>query len=613
MHTFDIMKPSYIYPIIFAFLFVACNSSKNENHDQFGLMVKLVDKKRTLTSDSLKTYLSTIETAYNATKDEKFNWLYFNTKGIVLYKLNNYQESIVYLKKAIEVAERLKIDSLLSRSYVNIGTCYKEVGATEESFAIIMKSLAISEKLKSENDIIRGKINLSNLYFNKGDMKLTKKTIDETLSTKNDNLAILAFHTLANYYGANGFIDSALMIDNIMISKHNSNVNELLLSPYYNNKALCYLEKNKSDSAVIYLQKSYVLDSINKNPKNMGANILAMAEIYMGQNKMLEAQKVNFKALDIFKKVDSKKNMSDAYMQISRAYGLVDNWKMALIYKDSSNNVLNELNSLSINNKIEALKIEHDIYKKDDIIVEQNSKLNFQRALLSLIALLALIGSTLFYFISKNNKNKRNLLMQQILFDASQEAQNHERDRIARDLHDSVGQKLSVVKMQISMKPLLDQTSNLLDEAIHDLRQVTHDLTSTDLTNGIITAISKLKDEVNFNTNGLKIKFDIDTTFNDKMMSEQKSLFIYRIIQELTNNAIKYSKADELTIKINQNKNKTYIIISDNGIGFDTSLVAKKDGIGLKNIEKRVHQIEGEFAMESLKDKGSTFKIEIPN
>jgi signal transduction histidine kinase len=99
---------------------------------------------------------------------------------------------------------------------------------------------------------------------------------------------------------------------------------------------------------------------------------------------------------------------------------------------------------------------------------------------------------------------------------------------------------------------------------------------------------------------------------DDLNLNSNTQHLIFRIVQEITNNALKYAEATKVDIVMNLQKNVLLLSVADNGIGFDISDVGNTSGIGLKNITERVNQIGGEIEIKSEIGVGTTFNIKIP-
>lgn len=205
------------------------------------------------------------------------------------------------------------------------------------------------------------------------------------------------------------------------------------------------------------------------------------------------------------------------------------------------------------------------------------------------------------------------------------EIQEKERQRIARDLHDSSLQNLThlvhkaelcslyIDKDPIEAKLELATIGKNLRKVIEDIRNCIYDLrpmTFDDL--GVKETIEKMIFLLNQDKH-FKIVTDIENIEFSISDSEKEILLIsiYRIIQECVQNAIKHSKGDEIVVSLKDKKNLYEIIIQDNGTGFDINDAYKKDKhFGLSVIKERVFLLNGRINMDT-KD-GTLIKIEIP-
>jgi len=192
-------------------------------------------------------------------------------------------------------------------------------------------------------------------------------------------------------------------------------------------------------------------------------------------------------------------------------------------------------------------------------------------------------------------------------------AQEKERKRIARDLHDEVGAMLSVVKLNVGRiekksdseipKELAKETKNYLDEVITQVRRITRDLLPPSLEKlGLVSAVEELAGWVNKSG---QIVVDCYTNGNPCRFDNKRELAVFRIIQEVINNAIKHAEAKQISINIRFSGENLAILISDNGKGFvlDDKL---KTGLGLKNLESRATIARASFKLKSKVNKGTT-------
>lgn len=213
---------------------------------------------------------------------------------------------------------------------------------------------------------------------------------------------------------------------------------------------------------------------------------------------------------------------------------------------------------------------------------------------------------------------EKELEKQYQVYDALLKGEEKERKRLAEELHDGVGAKLSGVKMSIEFlqqelgNELYEHTAQILDilnEGINELREISHNLQPSAL--GVKGLKQSLQD---FITNLNKKKQtqislywhaeDIDPAGN---LSE---LNVYRICTELLSNIIKHAGATEASLQIMTQDDQLQIIAEDNGVGFDQTLVA--EGIGLINLQNRVEHEKGSMNIDSQPGQGTTIIISLP-
>lgn len=199
-----------------------------------------------------------------------------------------------------------------------------------------------------------------------------------------------------------------------------------------------------------------------------------------------------------------------------------------------------------------------------------------------------------------------------------------ERRLIAENLHDSLGQTLSLAYFNLSainqdtedtrLHSIINDTSMLLDKAISESRVLTYDLSPPILYElGLVAAIKWKLEQIE-----KKNKFKTTLTGKEQKLyiSKEYSIFLFRIVNELLTNIIKHAKANLVEVKIMSNKNSCTIIVCDDGDGFVNKGEKKPDtkgGFGLISIAERIEDLNGTFEIDSRQEKGTQVKITIPN
>lgn len=236
--------------------------------------------------------------------------------------------------------------------------------------------------------------------------------------------------------------------------------------------------------------------------------------------------------------------------------------------------------------------------------------------------ILLVTGLILFFFGTRKKMieqeieaKEKEIRHQNRIIQATITAQEKERKRIARDLHDAISSKLNLISLSThyllgsskfteeqteSIHNILDIISTTLDKS----RTIAHTLLPPVLSKfGLTIALEELFDEFSLNSN-LKIDQYIEDIHLDNKMFD---LHIFRIIQELINNSLRHGKSSEISIKLTENVTHFTLEYSDNGLGFDTGTLTKKAGIGLENIKSRALILGGKINIESEPNKGMTF------
>ncbi|MGC4057297.1 MAG: sensor histidine kinase [Chitinophagaceae bacterium] len=305
------------------------------------------------------------------------------------------------------------------------------------------------------------------------------------------------------------------------------------------------------------------------------------------------------------------------------------------LIRDQQLMLLND--SLRFTNQTEHLQIQEQTNKlqqeqlrrlKQEAMIRDlelnNRKLEVNRKNLVIglmaVSLLALGGTAYLYYHWLRRRKETQLqdaiaAEQKRATSALFEGEQKERIRIARDLHDSIGQLLSAVKMHLSAVPSDHEHYRasllLLDKIISEVRSISHNLIPEELSFGLIKAVEELCSQLE-EAGQLSVVFSY--CHGQLKMDEHKhaALSLYRIIQEVTGNMIRHAAASELKLSITETADETTVIIRDNGKGFDIASLQHTSGIGWKNIRARVSLLNGNSTLQSGQG-GTLVTINIPH
>jgi PAS domain S-box-containing protein len=202
------------------------------------------------------------------------------------------------------------------------------------------------------------------------------------------------------------------------------------------------------------------------------------------------------------------------------------------------------------------------------------------------------------------------------------EAQDEERKRIARELHDDISQKLALLSMELAQanrsangsveatKERLNEIRQHCSEIAKDIQSLSHQLHYSKLDYlGLVGALKGF-------CRDFAKQYDVSVEFEEenvpRQLPRQISLCLFRVTQEALHNAVKYSGTQEYIVRLSATQDKVELVITDAGAGFDVAEVTRNQGLGLVSMEERVHLVQGRFNIESKPGKGTEVVVSVP-
>ncbi len=535
-----------------------------------------------------------------------------------------------------------------------------------DSAEVQLKEIIKPEIRKHQPKVfIRAEINLGRIYGDKGENVLALQHYQNALKTAestNDNELIP--HVLKNIgvlYVSWKKLDEAFLYYDKAEKIATETGNKELVADCHNNKGIVFEQKEDYPKALnsyktalqLYLQKNI--------PKKIAMSYSNIAIVYKYQKKYQEAINYNFKAIAIAEKQDDKWSMAAIYNNIGNLYGEIGDYKKAINYCEIALKIAKEIDAgeiiwsiydsmaeaaskagdyknaftyhklfskamndfINIENtkQLSELNIKYESEKKQNLINQQKFEIKQKNNWLIFGGLLFLISVIAAYFVYKNYQHKQDKKLQSEIFRQKEVAtkslfdgEQNERIRIARDLHDSVGQMLSLIKMNLSSQNKTEENENiqnLVDKTISEVRSISHNLIPEELNFGIVRALENLSDKINASQT-TKMELNIPNDVRDFKFQKQNEISIYRIVQEVVNNMIKHADASLINLSIKKSNNILSINIRDNGKGMEDDSIANSSGIGWKNISARVSMMDGKMTIESEKLVGTNIEISLP-
>ncbi len=242
-----------------------------------------------------------------------------------------------------------------------------------------------------------------------------------------------------------------------------------------------------------------------------------------------------------------------------------------------------------------------------------------KQLVIGVIITLIVIFSLLIFIVAVVVLYQRKLReKQQSLFQSVIDAEEKERTRIAKDLHDSLGASLSAVKLYFEgLKPSIpDQEKStlvydMLADACNEVRAISHQMMpQVLLREGLFVATRQFCTPF---MNLPQLKFELNILGPESRPNNPTTeLMIYRVLQELINNSLKHSKATEIIVQLIQSKNELILSVEDNGIGGDIKINESSNGLGISNLVSRVKYLNGQITFDNVENSGLTALVRIP-
>jgi len=364
----------------------------------------------------------------------------------------------------------------------------------------------------------------------------------------------------------------------------------------------------------LYEMQSSILDSISSNLEKAAGLYREIGNIELSTNLQIESSdfdRINKnyqKAISDLSTILSsnratKKQQVRIYAILFQCYEAIEDWKNAYYYSLAHNDSLNFNEVFDRSLKSQVITENYLIDKEVDKLESNIKSLGIALGVLAVILLIS-------YLIFLQTIQRKKLENLQALI----RGEEQERQRLAADLHDGIGVLLTSIKMRLSsFEEKVDdqkayyQSLDQIDEACVEVRRVSHNLSPASLNKlGLEEAVLDLLDQVQRNS----IKTEADVSFNEESIAKENEILIYRIIQELINNSLKYAEPSQLNLSLKAEGDQLNLSYSDQGNGFDKQKV--KAGLGLKSIASRVDIMKGKFSYQSILGQGSQFDISIP-
>lgn len=539
------------------------------------------------------------------------------------------------LKKQIDRAVVNKKPAEAARLYQNLGWAYdQQYGYNKYSIDAYVKGLEYynlaGDSIGYFNaHILIGDYYTRDIFMQSYAEKYLKKALQYFNRTGNKAKVIECRLGIANMAGRQDNTPERLPTELRDIERSCIQHKQLYFQAYaLNLLANTYSRLKKPDSAQYFSQKSLLLSRQLNVPWLISLNYFYLGLVEQFKNNSVMALENYRKSYAIAEAEKSVSTLREVSKHSAESYANIGDYKNAYLsslqtlaftnqfyYSEQTKSIrLQELNS-----QIKNLAVEKQLAK------EQSKHQNVINSVLVLLLIISILGVGALVFLRRQQRligHQQAVIAQQQIRElelkslrAMIEGQEGERTRIARDLHDGLGIQLSRIKLFVeahqeqlpaSVKNPLNQ---FLDEACTETRLISNDLRPYTLsTFGLIPALEDLVQKLNLvNETNLVLEHYGDVL----MLGDEASVMLYRVVQELLNNALKHAHAHKITVQLMTNTETVLISVDDDGQGIHSCETVSL-GNGIANIKSRITYLGGQVMWQSEPGKGTSVMISLP-
>ncbi len=546
-------------------------------------------------------------------------------------------KALEYAEKALVIARKEGNKKDIAGALVNLASIKSHANQYITTLELQLEALKIYEELKKNYYIVFTCNSIGATYNNIKNYKLSNIYLNKAfaLNTTRPELKAMSLGMMADNFAGLNKIDSAIYCYKEAKKIFEETGNQSGLITACNNLGGAYdLTGDVKNAEIQYkeaIQRSKEFESL----ESLAFAETSLASLYIKKGNYDEAEKILLNSLQAAKELGSGETELTAYKYLTKLYIQKNDPQKANLYFDKHAAMKDSVFTKDLALRFSEAQTKFDVEKKDLELaknkaeIEAQEKQNFIKNIIIIaIVMLLLLSAILAVIIFRKKQIQQQAKLdaeiasqKEIRSKAIMEAEEKERRRIARDLHDGVGQILSAAKLNLSglesqvnlsndkKKEAFKTALDLIDDSVKEVRMVSHSMMPNTLIKlGLASAIKEFITKIQGTPN---LKVNLEIVGLTERIDQEKETVLYRVIQEVVSNIIKHAGATEIGLQLIKHEKDVSIIIEDNGLGFDASKIYEFEGIGLKNIISRIEFINGTVHFDSTINKGTTVIIEV--
>lgn len=561
----------------------------------------------------------------------------YNDMAIIYIDKANFRSATNYLNEAMKIRHQLKDSLGIAAIYNKLGIIAQKQGRLKDALQNQIDALKIYQNLKLDKYIGYSLNNIAIIHQNLGNnekaLEYHEKALEYRILLKDREGEATSYGNMANMYARMHDTIQAISYYEKAIALSRELKKDELISANLSNIGNIYMARKDFRRALDLFTESLHIKEKLGDSKGISSTLSRIGTVYTETRRYSDAAMALNRSLKLAQSLDVVEEELSALLGLAKLKALTRQTDSSFVLmrqyialKDSVYDNRLKQQILDVQTQYETDKLEQDLklVKKDKEVTEIKLQQRKTEIWLLIFVIISITGAGIFLFYRHQQRQKaaadaERIQEQEARINAVFQAQEEERRRIAKELHDGIGQTISAVKLnyqslsqkidQPDLMPDFKKVERMLDDAGAEVRSISHQMLPKELEQfGLVPAVEGMLSQ---NLGNAPLKYQFEHSGFTERIGNRIELAMFRILQELISNVLKHSQANLLTIQLVKLQSHVVLNVSDNGIGFDVEC-QEKSGIGLLNIASRIDAIQGHLHYESAPGRGTTVTIRTP-
>lgn len=532
-------------------------------------------------------------------------------------------EAIKRQKKTYQEAVRLKSDMEIRATLLtSIGVAYRRKEMPDSALAYYNRALGLLENSTAYDELAHLLTSIAVLYTNTARLEegeaYARRGLEVAQKCEDIDMLLYASSTAGAILSLRKKYEEAAQVIHPVLAKAREQH-----KPKFELKSIVYLlnmfyRMNNNDSINYYMRQA---EPVVKQLPPMSNEVLGYQEslydILTKMKRYRESLAIQYRLLEL-KGMNAQSPLNKLYQAMAWNYEGLKDYRTAVEYYDKAYRTADSLHQEQINTELSELSVKYETQEKELEIarltreqLEQKAK-TMQWGIVAAIAISAFLLFSIYYMFRRKRIRKEEELK---LAQSYIEGLERERTRLAKDLHDGVCNDLLGIGMQMRCMQPTDESKEelltLLEQVRSDVRCISHELMPPKF------QLATLDETVEDYVQRLSLPSSMQLSFSKESegaewnrIPENVAYEVYRILQELLSNILKYSEATEVSVTLSLSRQQLLLLVTNNGKNFTDAEIQGR-GIGLTTIRERAKAVEGIFVVSAQTGKQS-FELSIP-